>query len=204
MAFIDELIRQGGLPFGMEIVEEPKAHDEIDSLLEWDDAKMGMSQEDLMNIVMGTVGGGVGKGLRQLMLALKGKIKGGKMIPSQPIHKGIIGKPALDPLKRPPALDPLGRPPVLDALKRPPVLDALKRPPILDALKRPPAREGKSSLIDNILKNIEQRDPRYVNYGRGKEGASSIDNLIPFLLLSLMEGDMGGEHPNIGRTSKQY
>ena len=36
MAFIDELIGQGGLPYGMEIEEEPKAHDEIDSLIDDD------------------------------------------------------------------------------------------------------------------------------------------------------------------------
>ena len=73
-----------------ENAENPKAHDEIDSLLEWNDAQMGMSQEDLMNMVMGTVGGG--KGINKLMLALKGKIKDGKMIPSQPIRQGMIGK----------------------------------------------------------------------------------------------------------------
>jgi hypothetical protein len=31
--------------------------------------------------------------LRELVLALKGKIKGGKMIPSQPIRKGTVGGP---------------------------------------------------------------------------------------------------------------
>ena len=88
MAFIDELIGQGGLPYGMGIVEEPKAHDEIDSLID------DNLQKEIMTLVMGTAGGGgAGKGLRQLVLALKGKIKGGKMIPSQPIRKGTIGGP---------------------------------------------------------------------------------------------------------------
>ena len=89
MAFIDELIGQGGLPYGMGIVEEPKAHDEIDSLID------DNLQKEIMTLIMGTAGGGggAGKGLRQLILALKGKIKGGKMIPSQPIRKGIVGGP---------------------------------------------------------------------------------------------------------------
>jgi hypothetical protein len=51
MAFIDELIGQGGLPYGMEI-ETPKAHDEIDSLID------NNLQEEIMNLVIGTVGGG--------------------------------------------------------------------------------------------------------------------------------------------------
>tara|TARA_R100000808_G_scaffold22213_1_gene48191 strand:- start:402 stop:986 length:585 start_codon:yes stop_codon:yes gene_type:complete len=54
MAFIDELIREGGLPYGMKIEEEPKAHDEIDSLID------NNLQKDLINLVMGTVGGGGG------------------------------------------------------------------------------------------------------------------------------------------------
>ena len=49
----------GGDEFALEReeAEYPKAHDEIDSILELDDAQMGMSQEDLMNIVMGTIPG---------------------------------------------------------------------------------------------------------------------------------------------------
>ena len=89
MAFIDELIEKGGLPYGME-VEQPKAHDEINRLVIDDDI-----QNITQNLVMGTMSGaGVGKGIRQLVLALKGKIKGGKMIPSQPIRKGVVGKPS--------------------------------------------------------------------------------------------------------------
>ncbi len=50
-------------------------------------------ENTIQGLVMGTMGGGgVGKGLRQLVLAMKGKIKGGKMIPSQPIRRGIVGK----------------------------------------------------------------------------------------------------------------
>ena len=118
MSFIDELIGQGGLPYGMEF-ETPKAHDEIDSLLEWDDSKMGMSEEDLMNLVIGTVGGGGIKGIpwKKLLenvglksgplklpgehyrnmenianIVMKGKIKGGKMVLDKPLKPGMIGK----------------------------------------------------------------------------------------------------------------
>ena len=81
---------------------KPKAHDAIDAITErWEEsqssplAQLPPEHEELIqNLVMGTMGGGgAGKGLRQLVLALKGKIKGGKMIPSQPIRKGTIGGP---------------------------------------------------------------------------------------------------------------
>ena len=85
MAFIDKLL-EGGFPYGMEI-EQPKALDGINRLIVDNDV-----QSIVQGLVMGTTGGG-GKGLRQLVLALKGKIKGGKMIPSQPIRKGIVGGP---------------------------------------------------------------------------------------------------------------
>ena len=52
-----------------------------------------ISQEDLMSLVMGISGGGGGKGIRNLLLAMKGKIKGGKMIPQQPFRQGMVGKP---------------------------------------------------------------------------------------------------------------
>ena len=43
------------------------------------------------DLVMGLgTGGGAGKGIRQLLLAMKGKIKGGKMIPSQPFRHGSV------------------------------------------------------------------------------------------------------------------
>ena len=86
MAFIDKLL-EGGSPYGMEI-EQPKAHDEIN--------RLGMDndvQSIVQGLVMGTMGGGGGKGLRELLLAMKGKIKGGKRIPSQPFRQGMIGKP---------------------------------------------------------------------------------------------------------------
>ena len=87
MAFIDELL-EAGLPYGMEI-EQPKAHDEINRLVIDDDI-----QNITQNLVMGTMSGaGAEKGIRKLVLAIKGKIKGGKMIPSQPIRKGIVGGP---------------------------------------------------------------------------------------------------------------
>ena len=103
----------GGDEFDLEReeAEYPKAHDKIDSILEWDDAKMGMSQEDLMNIVMG-IGGAPGslKGLtsliqkmggkqtfpqliKDLVLAVKGTIKGGKMVADPGFKYGAIGKP---------------------------------------------------------------------------------------------------------------
>ena len=175
MAFIDELAGQGGLPYGMEIIEEPKGHDAIDSLMD------DNLQEEIMNAVMGTVGGGRGKGLRQLILALKGKIKGGKMIPSQPIRQGIVGG------QMPPGLSS--------------PVSGVKNIMVQQE------RANRNKLVDNILRKIEQRDPRYVNYGRGPaaKNESSIDNLLPFLLLSLTEGlNMGGESPNIGKQPKQY
>tara|TARA_R110002020_G_scaffold31887_4_gene98823 strand:+ start:15 stop:524 length:510 start_codon:yes stop_codon:yes gene_type:complete len=85
MAFIDKLL-EGGLPYGMEI-EQPKSHDKINRLIVDNDV-----QSIVQGLVMGTMGGD-GKAARQLVLALKGKIKGGKMIPSQPIRQGIIGGP---------------------------------------------------------------------------------------------------------------
>ena len=86
---------------------KPKAHDAIDAITErWEEsqssplAQLPPEHEELIqNLVMGTMGGGGGKGLRQLVLALKGKIKGGKMIPSQPIRKGVIGKGKLSEYK---------------------------------------------------------------------------------------------------------
>jgi hypothetical protein len=88
MAFIDKLL-EGGSPYGMEI-EQPKAHDEINRLIIGNDV-----QSIVQGLVMGTMGG-AGKGLKQLLLAMKGKIKGGKMIPSQPFRQGMIGKPVKD------------------------------------------------------------------------------------------------------------
>ena len=72
---------------------KPKAHDAINSLFADNDM-----ESIIQDLIMGSVGGGKGKGLRQLVLALKGKIKGGKMIPSQPIRKGTIGGPNLSKL----------------------------------------------------------------------------------------------------------
>ena len=74
---------------------KPKAHDAIDNITEtWEASTKtpsileGMSpkNEDLIqNLVMGMTGGGKGKAARQLVLALKGKLKGGKFFPDQPI-----------------------------------------------------------------------------------------------------------------------
>ena len=73
--------------------KEPKAHDEINRIM--DEPLSEDIQNTLEGLVMGTMGGGgAGKAARQLVLALKGKIKGGKFVPSQPIKKGMIGKPA--------------------------------------------------------------------------------------------------------------
>ena len=88
MAFIDELL-ESGLPYGM-TAEQPKAHDTIDDLI--GDERLNQVIQDLV-MGLGT-GGGAGKGIRQLLLAMKGKIKGGKMIPSQPFGKGMVGKPS--------------------------------------------------------------------------------------------------------------
>ena len=86
---------------------KPKAHDAIDNITEtWEASTKtpsileGMSPENedlIQNLVMGMTGGGKGKAARQLVLALKGKIKGGKFVPSQPIKKGIVGKPPKTP-----------------------------------------------------------------------------------------------------------
>ena len=83
---------------------EPKAHDAIDKVINaWEASKQtpsvlkGIPPEHLdliQGLVMGIGGGGgAAKGVRQLLLAMKGKIKGGKMIPSQPFRQGMIGKP---------------------------------------------------------------------------------------------------------------
>jgi hypothetical protein len=81
---------------------KPKAHDAIDYITEtWEASTKtpsileGMSPENktmIENLVMGLIGGGKGKAARQLVLALKGKLKGGKFIPDQPIRRGIVGK----------------------------------------------------------------------------------------------------------------
>ncbi len=82
---------------------KPKAHDAIDRIVDaWETTQQtpsvleGMSPENedlIQNLVMGITGGGKSKAARQLVLAMKGKIKGGKMIPSQPFKQGMIGKP---------------------------------------------------------------------------------------------------------------
>ena len=81
---------------------KPKAHDAIDNITEtWEVSTKtpsileGMSPENedlIQNLVMGMTGGGKGKAARQLVLALKGKLKGGKFFPDQPIRRGIVGK----------------------------------------------------------------------------------------------------------------
>ena len=88
---------------------KPKAHDAIDKVINaWEASKQtpsvlkGIPPEHLdliQGLVMGIGGGGgAAKGVRQLLLAMKGKIKGGKMIPSQPFRQGMIGKPVKDKL----------------------------------------------------------------------------------------------------------
>ena len=80
---------------------KPKAHDAIDAITQqWEESQKNSKfnlppelQETIQGLVMGGLGGGKGKGARELIFALKGKIKGGKMIPSQPIRKGTIGGP---------------------------------------------------------------------------------------------------------------
>ena len=73
MAFIDKLL-EGGSPYGMEI-EQPKAHDEINRLVIDNDIK-SITQ----GLVAGLTGGGAGKGLRQLILALQGNVRKAKAI----------------------------------------------------------------------------------------------------------------------------
>ena len=85
--FIDELIA-GPNSLGI-TYDKPKAHDEIDSLI--GDERLNQIVQDL---VLGLIGGGKGKPIKELMLLMKGKIKGGKMIPSQPFRYGsVIDKP---------------------------------------------------------------------------------------------------------------
>ena len=90
MAFIDELML-GSNPLDITFKNqyEAKAHDNIDALM--GNEKLNQIVKDLV-MGLGT-GGGAGKGIRQLLLAMKGKIKGGKMIPSQPFrHGSVIGE----------------------------------------------------------------------------------------------------------------
>ena len=90
MAFIDELML-GSNPLDITFKNqyESKAHDNIDALM--GNEKLNQIVKDLV-MGLGT-GGGAGKGIRQLLLAMKGKIKGGKMIPSQPFrHGAVIGE----------------------------------------------------------------------------------------------------------------
>ena len=89
MPFINELMKGPGTEELGITYEEPKAHDKMDSLL--DDERLNQVVKDL---VLGLTGGGKGKGIKELMLLMKGKIKGGKMIPSQPFRQGMVGKPS--------------------------------------------------------------------------------------------------------------
>ena len=89
MEFIDKLMK-GPNPLGI-TVDEPKAYD--DTVLSENSLNLSPELEEVIqSLVMGLgTGGGAGKGIRQLILAMKGKIKGGKMIPSQPFRHGSIG-----------------------------------------------------------------------------------------------------------------
>ena len=91
MEFIDKLMK-GPNPLGI-TVDEPKAYDDI--VLSENSLNLSPELEEVIqSLVMGLgTGGGAGKGIRQLILAMKGKIKGGKMIPSQPFKQGMVGKP---------------------------------------------------------------------------------------------------------------
>ena len=162
MAFIDELI-SGGLPYGMQ-VEEPKAHDEINRLTITNDVH-NMAKD----LVMGTMGGGgAGKGLRQLVLALKGKIKGGKLIPSQPIRKGTISRVSdapFDIAKDSPSFKEQSRifhqhPKVKKAMDDFINARGEFKPGISER------RYVKTGEIDDILKSIQQSE-EFVNYRPG-------------------------------------
>ena len=152
MSFTDELINKGGLPYGMEI-EQPKAHENINKEIENFSVLESIKSmpPEQMNLIQGLItgtmgGGGAGKGLKQLILALKGKIKGGKMIPSQPIRQGTIGGPQKN-------------------------LSAVERK-ILNRQEQEKIRQSRlitdspSSNIDNILNKVQQSE-RYVNYRPG-------------------------------------
>ena len=82
---------------------KPKAHDAIDRMTNaWEASQQTPSimeglppehEELIQNLVMGGVGGGGAvKGVRQLALAMKGKIKDGRLIPNQPFRQGTIGE----------------------------------------------------------------------------------------------------------------
>ena len=88
-AIIKLLMGRNQFDEGGFIPETENAHSNIDALMGND--KLNQIVQDL---VMGlTGGGGAGKGIRQLLLLMKGKIKGGKMIPSQPFrHGSVTGK----------------------------------------------------------------------------------------------------------------
>jgi hypothetical protein len=157
MAFIDELIGDE-LPYGME-VEESKAHDEINRLTITNDVH-NMAKD----LVMGTMGGGgAGKGLRQLVLALKGKIKGGKMIPSQPIRKGTISRVSdapFDIVKDSPSFKEQSR----IFHQHPKVKKAMDD--FINARGRFKRENVGSGEIDDILKSIQQSE-EFVNYRPG-------------------------------------
>ena len=183
---------------------KPKAHDAIDLLTEkWEQRNEGPSvlegmddlpygSDDILGLVMGVGGGGAGKGLRQLILALQGKIKGGRMIPSQPIRKGIVGGPKSSDFTKEGMLSK-------DFLKKE-YSDMLKT----GELK---GQQTLNPMDDEWLKNQMSKwnaQPVQAQLARKEEGSvSMLEKLLPFLLLSPIEG-MGGEAPNIGRPSKQY
>ena len=159
MAFIDKLL-EGGLPYGMEI-EQPKAHDEINRLVMDNDV-----QSIVQGLVMGTMGGGGGgKGLRELVLAMKGKIKGGKMIPSQPFRKGTVGHiddvdASFDIVKDSPLFKEQSKifhqqPKVKKAMDD--FINARGR------FKRGIPENVETGKIDDILESLQQSE-RYVNY----------------------------------------
>ena len=158
MAFIDKLL-EGGSPYGMEI-EQPKAQYKINRLVIDNDIK-SITQ----GLVAGLTGGGAGKGLRQLVLALKGKIKGGKMIPSQPIRKGTVGHiddvdASFDIVKDSPLFKEQSKifhqqPKVKKAMDD--FINARGR------FKRGIPENVETGKIDDILESLQQSE-RYVNY----------------------------------------
>ena len=144
MAYIDEIMKDPGTASLGITYEQPKAHENIDKEIDKNTAQSIMDNmpPEHLDLIQGLVmgiggGGGAAKGVRQLLLAMKGKIKGGKMIPSQPFRQGIVGggKKGIPSPKR-------------------------------TFPSEHEAKWKQHSAIDDILKSVQQSE-RYVNYKPG-------------------------------------
>jgi len=168
----------------------PKGDDAINEILskaDWE-ARGLPNPEDL---VMGLVGGGGGAAVKgiQKLLAIAGKIKGGKMIPKQPFRQGMIGKPS-------------------------PKIQELTKSinPKTGKYWNPRTVKGQQTLKPEDAKYIDKGWEQWEKLSktipalRGQKtgGSNIIEKLLPLLLLSQLGEGLEGEAPNIGFPSKQY